>query len=245
MNKILKKHSIAKKVISKVKSGQVKMKSKTYFILKTILFSLITLFTALFVVFFISFIIFNLKISGVWFLPIFGFKVIGIFLISLPWFLILTAIALIIVLEMFVKKFSFAYRRPILYSVLAIIAFVILGSFVITRTQIHSDFFWRAQEGKLPIAGKFYRGFGTPKLSNAHKGIVFDVKDNSFYLKTFNGEILTVIIDSNTKFPLSKSINKNDKIMILGKRNNDTIYAVDISWIEQFNKSIYWNKIMK
>lgn len=233
MNRNLKKQSLTEKVINRVEKEQVKMKSKTYFVLKTILFSLITLFTALFALFFISFIIFSLRTSGVWFLPGFGFRATGIFLVSLPWFLILIAIILIIVLELLVKKFSFAYRRPILYSVLTIIILTILGSFMITRTQMHSDFFWKAQEGKLPMAGRFYRELGSSKLSQVHNGIVSDVLENNFYLETVNGEILTVIIDSNTKFPLNKDISKNDRVVVLGKRNNGTIKAFGVHRIKQ------------
>jgi len=229
MSKNLKKTQLVEKVINQVKSGQIKMKSKIHFVLKAILFSLITLFTALFIVFFISFIIFILKINGVWFLPGFGFKIIGTFFTSLPWILILIAIALIIVLELLVKKFSFAYRRPIFYSVLTIIMFIALGSFIIEKTQIHNDLFLKAQDNKLPIAGKFYRGFGELKSSQVYKGIVFDIIDNDFHLKTFNGEVLTIIVDLNTRFPLkNKSISKGDQIMVFGERDNDQIKAVGI-----------------
>jgi len=235
MNKNFKKTSLTEKVINKVKSGQVKMKPKMYFVLKTVLFSLITLFTALFALFLMSFIIFVLKANGVWFLPSFGLKTIGMFFTSLPWILILIAIILIIVLELLVKNFSFAYRRPIFYSVLVIIIFIALGSFTIGRIQIHDNLFLKAQEDKLSIAGKFYREFSKSKSSQMHKGVILDVIDNGFYLKTFDGEILTVITDSNTKLPLDKSISKDDKIIILGERSDDNVKAVDIRTVNYRN----------
>jgi len=237
MNKNFKKTELTEKVIDKVKSGQIKMKSKMHFILKTTLFFLITSFTALFVVFLISFIIFILKANGVWFLPGFGFKIIGTFFISLPWILILIAIALIIVLELLVKNFSFAYRRPIFYSILIIIMFVALGSFAIEKTKMHNDLFLKAKEGKLSIAGKFYRGLEKSKSPYMHKGIILEVIDDGFYLKTFNGEILAIIIDSETKLPLDRGIDNNDQVIILGERNNNEVKAINIRMIDYQKKS--------
>lgn len=227
MNKISKKTSLTKKVFNKVGKGELKMKSKLYFVLRAILFSLITVLIFLFILFFVSFIIFSLRISGVWFLPSFGFQVTGIFLTSLPWILILVAMALIIVLEFFVKKFSFAYRRPILYSVLAIIILTASGSFVIAKTQMHSDFFWKAQERKLPMAGGFYRGLEKSKLSQVHKGVVFKMLVEGFSLETTKGEVLTVIIMPNKKISLEE-INKDDRVLVLGKRENKTIEAFGV-----------------
>ena len=240
-----KKLLLNKKIINEIKNGQFKMKSKMYFVLRTVLFSLITLFTALFVIFFISFIIFILKTSGVWFLPSFGFGKIGILFTSLPWLLILTALILIIVLELLVKKFSFAYRRPILYSILAILFFVILGNFIVFKTPMHDDLFLRAQKGKLPIAGDFYRDFGAPNFSQVHNGIVFEIVDNGFDLETFRGEILNVVIDSKTNFSSDGDIRKNDRVLVLGERKNEVIEAVDIRKIDSRahpRKFMHWNK---
>jgi len=116
-------NSISDKIFNKIKKEQIKMRPKIYFILKAVLIALTTLLVAFFVLFLVSFIFFNLRASGAWFLPRFGLPVIGIFFKSLPWLLILITIILIGVLEILVKRFSFAYRRPILYSILFIIIF--------------------------------------------------------------------------------------------------------------------------
>src|SRR3989339_1207086 len=103
---------LSKKVLDKVQRGEVKMKPKTYFVSRTVGVIFLALLTAFLVLFLASFIFFNLRASGAWFLPQFGFSTIGIFFKSLPWLLILIALILIVVLEILVKRFSFAYRRP-------------------------------------------------------------------------------------------------------------------------------------
>ncbi len=156
----------------------------------------------------------------------------GILFLSLPWLLILIAVILIIVLELFVKRFTFAYRKPILYSILGIIVFTILGSFVIAKTPLHPDLFWKARQGKLPMAGKFYRGFGMPKLSNVHCGTVSSTTDNGFYLETPKGEILTIVAISTTRFLLGKDIKKDDRVVVLGKRDDGTVEAFGVRIVD-------------
>ena len=227
-----KKSPLTNKVIDKIQCDQIKIRPKIYFVLRITLVALTTLFVVLFILYLVSFIIFNLRASGVWFLPGFGFPALGVFFISLPWFLILIALILIIVLELLVKHFRFAYRRPILYSILGIIIFTLLGSFAISKTHLHSDLFWKAREGKLSVVGGFYRGFGASKLSNVHCGMVSDTIDNGFYLETVKGEILTVIVTSTTRFPPKIVIKKDDKIIVMGKRDNGMVKAFGIRIID-------------
>ncbi len=225
--------SISDKVFNKIKKEQIKMRPKIYFILRAVLVASMTLLVAFFVLFLVSFILFNLRASGAWFLPRFGFPAIGIFLKSLPWLLILIAIILIVVLETLVKRFSFAYRRPILYSVLAIIIFAFLGSFAISRTHLHPDFFWKAQGRKLPMMGGFYRGFGMPRLGDVHCGIVSDMMDNGFYLETAKGEILTIVATSTIRSPLGPVIKKDDRVIVLGKRDDGTVRAFGVRKVDE------------
>lgn len=228
LNNQQQKNSISDKILNKIRSGEVKMRPKIYFILRAVLIVLGVVAVALFALFLISFINFNLRASGSWFLPGFGFRGLGIFFSSLPWLLILIAVLLIIVLEVLVKQFSFAYRRPILYSILGIILLVFLGSFIIGKTQVHPGFFWRAQEGKLPVAGQFYRGYGISRLHGAHTGVVSELTDNGFRIETNDGQILTVVIAPKTRFPFGISVKENDTVMVLGERDNDTIQAFGI-----------------
>ena len=86
------KSLITGEVLEKIKSGQVKMRPKAHFVLKTALVALGFILIILFVLYLISFIVFTLRMSGIWFAPGFGLYGIKIFLFSLPWLLILIAI---------------------------------------------------------------------------------------------------------------------------------------------------------
>jgi hypothetical protein len=233
MNNNQQRNSISDKVLNKIKSGEIKMKPKIYFILRAVLLILSALVLALLIICLVSFIIFSLRSSGILFLPKFGFPGIRIFLSSLPWLFILIAITLIILLEIFTKRFTFVYRWPIIYSLLAIIFIVMLGSFVIDKTPFHSNLFWRAQEGRLPAIGKLYHGYGVPRIGNVHYGVVSEVIDGGFKIETLRGEELIVMVSSKTRFLLKTDIKKDDAIVVLGERNNNTVQAIDIRKVEK------------
>ena len=141
-------HDLIKdKVLAKIESGEAYMKPRWHFILKTVLWLSGTVIVALLLIFVASLTLFSLRQTGVLFIPAFGFRGIGAFLLSLPWILIVFAVVFIIVLEILVKRYTFAYRRPLLYSILGILFFVIIGSILISITHFHQGLYRSVREG--------------------------------------------------------------------------------------------------
>jgi len=222
------KKSINENILDKIRTGRVKMRPKIYFILKSIFIVFSISIIALFILYLISFIAFSMRASGVWYLLPFGFPGIKATLSLLPWLLILLGIVLIIVLEILVKHFTFAYRRSVLYSLLIIMTLVLLGSFVIGKTKLHSGFFQRAQEGHLPAIGEMYRNLGMSKSKDVHRGVVSEIIENGFLIETPRGEILTVIITAETHFPFETTVEEDSAVVVLGERENGTIHAFGV-----------------
>ncbi len=143
-----------KSIIEKIKKGEIKMRPKWHFILKTLLVILGAVVACLFALFLVSFIFFSVR----------GARGPLPALFALPWILVFLSVILIVVLELLVRYFSFGYRRPILYTVLGIIIVVMLGSMLISRTRMHYFFLEREERGEFPIMRPLYHGFGRPEL---------------------------------------------------------------------------------
>ncbi len=221
------KKSIREEISAKIKSGQVKMKPKAYFVFKICLLAFGVIALTLSSLFITSFIFFSIRAGGLLSLLKFGVPGIRILLFSLPWLLILGAGILIATSEIFAKHFSFVYRRPILYSGLAILLIVILGGSALERTRLHSNLFFLAQNGRLPIAGRIYREFGMPEIRDAHYGVVFEITNGGFRIKTPQGEEFNIIVTAQTQMPPEK-ITKGEIVIVLGERGDHTIYAQSI-----------------
>ena len=90
-----------------------------------------------------------------------------------------------------------------------------------------------SKEGRLPLFGPMYRDFGAPKLDNVHYGIVSELIDNGFMMETPRDEKIKVIINQDTRFPKETEINKNDMVVVLGQRSDDTVQAIEIHKTEE------------
>lgn len=226
-------------ILEKIKEQTVKMKPKSHFVFKTIIYVLSFIFVFLFVIFLASFIVFSLRIRGVWHFSDFGFRGLGLFFSSFPWLLLIFAIIFIAILEIFAKKFSLVYKKPLLYSILGIVTVVFIFSFIIGCTSMHPQLFRSVQEGRLPIMGPMYRGQFMEPPRNVFIGRVTELTDNGFKLETKQGENLEVIIPSKIKSSFNGSIEKDDIIVVMGERENSFIRAFGVHEAPE-NEDIYF-----
>ncbi len=223
---------LRKKILDKIKVGKAKMRPKWYFLLKTSLLAAGVIIGALALLYVVSFILFVLRQTGAWFLPSFGLRGIMVFLTSAPWILILLGIVFVILLEILVRHYSFGWQKPLLYSLLGIIGFVILASFLVSKTSFHESLFTRARQGGLPYAGQFYRDFGMPRGEHAQIGVITEITDDGFKMETPRGEPLTIIINPQTSFPLGIDFQKDDRVVVMGEREDHTVKAAGIRKVD-------------
>jgi len=213
----------SKKVLEKAK--KLGMKPKSHFILKTVFFGLSIVAFFMLTLFLISFIGFVLRINSFWYLPRFGLQGMGIFFGGLPWILIFVSLALIMLLYFFSKRFSFVYKKPVIYSLIIIITLVLLFGFTISKTGLHGGLFDQAEKGRLPIMGVFYKNYAQRGLKEISKGTVLDIQGNIVSLKDITGKEYEVIIASSTK---GFDFKVGDRILIFGKQYDGTIWAKKI-----------------
>jgi hypothetical protein len=219
---------IKKKILEKIQSGQVKMRPKWQFVLKAALLIIGIIFIVLVLLYLTSFTFFILRQTGIWFLPAFGLKGLGSLFVSLPWFLVLSGLMFILLLEAAARRYAFAYRRPLLFSVIVLILLVLITSFAISKIGFHQKLFMQARENHLPIAGRLYRGFGMEKFQDIHSGTIIELHKNGFIMEDRNKEMLVINITSETRFPLGIQLEPEDSVLVLGKRNNGEITAEGI-----------------
>ena len=153
--------NIKEKILGYVKEGKVAMKPKWYFILRSILRIVVILIIFLIIIYFVSF--FSLVLSERETLRALDLRPKGIreFLFAIPWLIVFLSLIMLAVLEFLVNKFSFVYKRPLVYSLFAIICFVLLTGFALSKIDRQYMFARFGEKPEVPIFGpmhKFYRG---------------------------------------------------------------------------------------
>ena len=226
------KKNITLEVQEKIQSGKLKMKPKAFFVLKSTLYIVGTLLILCFTLYLVSFIFFILRANGIMDLSRFGFRGFGIILVSLPWFLIILTLILVIVLEILGKHFSFVYRWPLMYSLLGVVLVVLTFGALVGQSRIHYSVLTRAEDRSLPFAGSMYRHYGMIHMKDAHIGTVVHFATSTIQLQDRAGKSYTVIIGPEVRYPLGNGIVEDDIIMVIGGVDEDTIQAVGVRKIE-------------
>ncbi len=220
MKKEKDKISITKEVLLKIEKGEVKMRSKYIFILKTILIvGLIALFS-LFILYLGSLMVFVFKINDMDIFSGMGIQGIKIILNTFPWYLVFLMFLLVFLVEILAKKFSLVYRKPLLYSFVIIVMLMVVGSVFVDATSIHHSFFDLAEEERLPRAmGGMYRYLGNLEMENVHFGTLLDKSKESWLLEIKEGEVVYLNISQRTKGRRKfEEIEEGSEIIVIGER---------------------------
>ena len=221
-----KKEQLNNEIISQIKEGKVEMKPRWFFLLRAIFGILGTFLISLCLVFLVSFIMFGLRKSGIIFAPEFGARGFFLFISSLPWILITFSAAFLLVLQILIKRYSFVYRKPIIYSLVALVVITALICLILPSFTFHNAIFksFRPENGaELPPVGKFYRNFGVPHPPEVIRGFIVDFSTGTLIIATDDGATSSVIINDFTRMSPDVVLESGRELLILGPRSTSGI----------------------
>jgi hypothetical protein len=230
MDDIKEKKEIKESVLKAIADGRVSMRPRWHFVLTAALAATGIVILGLAILYLASFIFFVLRETGILFVPAFGASGFFAFMRALPWLLILLTIVFVAILEVLVRRFAFAYRRPLAYSVLGIVGTVLLGGFLIVQTSFHHELFVSAAHHELPIVGGFYRNFGMPHSGDdVHHGTVLTVIPGGFVIQDLPfDETDTILISPATQLPSDFTPTVGERVVIFGDESGTIIQAFGI-----------------
>lgn len=220
---------IQSEVLGAIRSGAVKMRPKWHFVLRALLAAFGSIILLLTVVYLASFIVFVLRQSGAIFVPAFGLRGVYAFLVSVPWILIVFLFAFIVILELLVRRYAFTYRRPLLYSAVAVLGVMMVGGYTVAMSPLHAKMSTYAEQKQVPVAVDFYRVYGHSRVKQIHAGTIDEFAPSSFILVTRRGELLTVLVTQQTRFvPRRVQLSNGDTVVVLGPREVNVVEALGV-----------------
>jgi len=211
-------NTIKQKILNQINTGTVTMRPRWQFIVQSILLVIGVFIISLTCIYVFSLVAFILVMTDVLYTPTFGVRGVLPFLLSLPWILLSLGLVFVIVLEFLVRQFSFAYQRPLLYSVLGIVFLMSVGSYAVVWTTLHDQI----NKTNAPFIGTMYKGYSTRPPRDLYIGTVADITPIQFTLDD-KRRGMVIIMRSNHHQSVG------DVIMVFGQRNqNGGIIAKDI-----------------
>lgn len=229
--------SIRDLIEQKIQEGRVAMRPRWHFVLRAALAVLGVVLVLLVGLYLVSFVVFVARTTDIGFLPEFGMRGVGYFLYSLPWLVIGIAFVFVLVLEVLVRRYAFAYRRPLLYTVVAGLVFVALGGAALAYyTPIHGP------SHRLPIAQPVYQHYESLPVHEVKRGRVVEMHNGEPEIRIAppmarpaihpgeerEGKRIRVRTNKGTKKAQGRELRVGDDIMIFGEEDGDDIRAFGI-----------------
>lgn len=235
-------NNIRDRIISAAKSGKLKMRPRWHFVLRAALWVAGIAAAVLAALYFASLFLFISRETGIWLAPIFGWRGISVFLMSAPWMIILSVLVFVLVLEILVRRYGFAYRLPLLYSVLAVLLMVFAGAMLVAKTPLHENLSRCSRGDRLlapvhfpppPCGTGIYRDLGPRRFRDFHYGAVKNIAGEDIIIITRQHEDLIVKITPKTRLPFGAQFEVGDELAVMGKRRDDRVEALGIIQINR------------
>ena len=174
---------IAQKVLEKVRTGDVHMHTKAYFIFRMALTALLAILTLAVSVWVVSFIFFSIHESGELFLLGFGSRGALVFLSLFPWLSLIVDLGLLLLLEWLLQGFKFGYRISLFSIFLGILFFSIVLGIAFNFLPVHSMLLDRADNDQLPILGEMYESIrDSHQDQGVFRGTVVSLQGSQFVI---------------------------------------------------------------
>ncbi len=221
---------ITNKILKIIEEKKIAMKPKWYFVLHAAL--AITGVVGLIVatLFVTSFAVFTMMHNGIARIPL--DSVLGWLLVArnAPWMLIVIAVVFMVLLEVHVRRYSFSYKRPLMYTATGIILLCAIGSFLLVKTPFHEGMLQEAREHRLPLGGPLYRAYHMKKMYGVRSGIIESFEEGNIYV-IHDEERERIIVTPVTRMPYDLKI--DDEILVVGNEQpNEEFVAVQIKRLQ-------------
>lgn len=213
-------NNLKSKILETVQKNNIKMIPKWKFVLYSALSIAGVWFVFLVLVFVVSLIFFVLSRYGFLDMPFFGFIQTIHALGAIPFALFVTAIFLLVLMEVLSRMYTFTFRRPLAVTLLGVTLIVTFCSYLISQTSVHEYVRDYMKSRHLEM---FSRAYDRPRPPNKIQGMdvlrgeVLVTSATSATLLLFNGEKVVVYATTSrgtTTMPRAPRV--GDDVVMLG-----------------------------
>jgi hypothetical protein len=214
-------------VLEKIHTGSVAMRPRWHFIVEACFFTVSVILTAIVAIYLLSLIFFILAKTGLWFAPGFGFAGLMFFVITSPWLIMLATGLFLALLAILVKHYAFSYRQPLIYSLIGVVAFVLIVSGLMHQMALHDRLRDMSERNNLPGLAPLYHGNTDARPKEITPGKIVGFTENGFTLTTPEGDSFTVVVSDQTR-GYTVPLPIGSRVIVFGERSTSTIAAKGI-----------------
>jgi hypothetical protein len=208
-------------ILERIQRGELTMRPRWHFVLRSILIFLCIAAVSVVTIYSACLFAFITTTSGREFIPMVALPDYGVFVLSSPWILLVLMIGFMATLEILVRKYTFGYRKPLLYTGLAIIGVISLCAYLISFTPTYRYFVDVARGDDQTYLSSMYQIYGERLLDYVYVGAITQMTTEGYILTLDTGETEQVIVDYETILPADAEFTVGDRVVVLGEHKFD------------------------
>jgi hypothetical protein len=235
-----KETEIKANVFEKIRTGEISMRRRTYFVARFVLLGTLSVAALILAMFVLSFAFFSIHESGERILLGFGQQGFLAFIALFPWWSLLLAMLLILLLDHLLRYFKFGYRVSILEIFLIALVTVMVAGILINFTPLHATLLNSADNDALPVLGPLYEQVhDSHQAQGVYRGSISSLQGNEFIIvhndndKDTDDGTSTIIVppgfDTNT-------LQVGERVYIAGKLIRGVVHAYGIQVLPHDDK---------
>jgi hypothetical protein len=222
---------IQQKVLERLKRGDVRMRSRAYFLGHIILAAALSVLVLILSAYVLSFIAFSIHESGEQFLLGFGIRGVETFFELFPWLAILIDVVLILILEWLLQGFKFGYRISLLllFGIVIVVSGLIASA--IALTPLHMSLLGMADRDDLPVIGEMYESIrDSHENQGIFRGTITSIQGNEIVIFHNDGDHDA---DDGTRQVIlpagySTTLSVGDRVYVFGIATGTVIQALGV-----------------
>jgi hypothetical protein len=228
----------------RIEHGELKMRPKSYFILRGIGYTLIVVVLLLAITFLVSLIHYDLHHRGLWYLPNLGSAGWNLLLRMFPWTTFTLLVVLFIALRFAVFKMTAAYRYAevgVFLLALVVIGLITLG---VIQMKLHPTLIRIGSEQSTPLMKTIYPCIHEKLGTHVHVGRITEVRSDQVMMIDSSGEQWDVEIGDQTRLINIRTLDVGAQILVVGVHERENrivasgIYRISEQDLTQFSPHV-------
>ncbi len=219
------KNNIEEKIMSQIKSGKVKLRSRYIFLAEKLGIGSAFVFSVLLAVLFLALLFFYLKSSDNLIYLSFGSRGLFAFLETFPYLLLVSLIISIFIAGVILKKSGVLYQKPFGYLAIGMVSFIFLVGIILTFTNLIQ----RLEERSYKRIGpeRFFRPLIHQEFINKENGTagrIIEIGENFVNIQTPLG---IQKLDLNKVDYTSITLKEGSFVMAVGEKEEKNVFLVE------------------
>lgn len=202
------------------------MRPRWQFVLFGLLWGVGALLVLIVTLYLASLAVFTLRASGAWLAPVLGARGWYDIFRAAPLYIIVLIAIFALLLNIVVRHFAFAYRRPLILSLGVVLLVTFAGGILVGVTPFHRELHRQFRGG--PLGFPYERPMRPSLPDDVFRGLVVSRQGDTIQIRDREGATSTIFITPTTRLPFGEDFAPGDMIVVIGDKATDTVKAYGI-----------------